>query len=211
MIAWISTDENGRICASTTDERFAIGMTQVEVDDDFDFTRQMDYVYKDGKLTCDNAYTNEQEPARAEHERKLKEDAQLQIAARMFVRTNSNTLTDKQALAVPLLFDEWSVGVEYEKDHIVRYNDELYRIGQNHTSQEQWIPGSTGTDALYSHIVIGEDGYEEWKRWDGVTGLYGLGQIVRDPDDGQLYKSRISNNTYGPPHDMPDYWELYVK
>lgn len=161
MIAWISTDENGRICASTTDERFAIGMTQVEVDDDFDFTRQMDYVYKDGKLTCDNAYTNEQESARAEHERKLKEDAQLQIAAHMFVRTNSNTLTDKQALAVPLLFDEWSVGVEYEKDHIVRYNDELYRIGQNHTSQEQWIPGSTGTDALYSHIVIGEDGYEE--------------------------------------------------
>lgn len=211
MIAWINTDENGRILASTTFEQFSQGMTQVELSDDFDFSKQMDYVYRDGEVVCDSAYTNEQEALVAEQERKTQEMSQLQIAARMFIRTNSDALTDEQAATVSLLFDEWAVGVEYKRGSVIRHDGELYRIGQDHTSQGQWVPGADGTDSLYSHIVIGNDGYEYWKQWDGVTGLYGQGQIVRDPDDGQLYKSKISNNTYGPPNEMPEYWELYAE
>lgn len=209
MIAWIKTDEDGRITASTTLEQYSKGMMQVDIPDDFDFSKQNDYIYKDGQLTCDNAFSTAQKNAQIEYERQIKENAQIQIAARMFVRVNSDILTDEQALTVPLLFDEWAVGVEYKKGSIVRHDDELYRIGQDHTSQEQWVPGAVGTDSLYSHITIGKDGYEDWKKWDGITGLYNQGQIVRDSDDGQLYKSKIPNNTYGPPHEMPDYWELY--
>lgn len=211
MIAWINTDEDGRITASTTFEEYSKGMMKVDIPDDFDFLKQNDYIYKDGKLTCDNAFSMAQENAQIEYERKTKENAQLQIAARMFVRTNATMLTDVQAAAISLLFEEWTVGVEYKKGSIIRYDDELYRIGQDHTSQEQWVPGAVGTESLYSHIVIGNDGYEDWKEWDGITGLYRNGQIVRDSDDGQLYKSKIPNNTYGPPHEMPDYWEPYIK
>lgn len=211
MIAWINTDEDGRITASTTFEEYSKGMMKVDIPDDFDFLKQNDYIYKDGKLACDNAFSMAQENAQIEYEHKIKEDAQLQIAARMFVRTNATMLTDVQAAAVSLLFEEWTVGVEYKKGSIIRYDDEIYRIGQGHTSQEQWVPGAVGTESLYSHIVIGNDGYEDWKEWDGITGLYRYGQIVRDSDDGQLYKSKIPNNTYGPPHEMPDYWEPYIK
>ena len=211
MIAWINTDEDGRITASTTFEEYSKGMMKVDIPDDFDFLKQSDYIYKDGRLTCNNAFSMAQENAQIEYERQIKEDAQIQIAARMFVRTNATMLTDAQAVAVSLLFDEWAVGVEYKRDFIIRYDDELYRIGQDHTSQEQWVPGAVGTESLYSHIVIGNDGYEDWKEWDGITGLYQYGQIVRDSDDGQLYKSKIPNNTYGPPHEMPDYWEPYIK
>ena len=50
MKAWIGTDENGRVNVSTTIEKYSTGMTEIEVDDDFDFGKQMDYVFKDGEL-----------------------------------------------------------------------------------------------------------------------------------------------------------------
>lgn len=164
MIVWISTDEDGRIVASTTYERFSTGMTQVELPEDFDFSKQLDYIYKDGKLTCDNYYTNGQNAALAAQKQREKEEAQMPAAVRMFVRANSDSFTDEQILAVSSLFEEWSVGVEYKRGQIIRHDDEVYRIGQDHTSQEQWVPGADGTTALYSHIVIDKEGYENWKQ-----------------------------------------------
>lgn len=176
MIAWINTDEDGRITASTTFEEYSKGMMKVDIPDDFDFLMQSDYIYKDGQLTYDNAFSMAQENAQIEYERKIKEDAQLKIAARMFIRANATMLTDVQAATVSLLFEKWTIGVEYKKGSIIRYDGELYRVGQDHTSQEQWVPGAVGTESLYSHIVIGNDGYEDWKEWDGITGLYQHGQ-----------------------------------
>lgn len=106
-------------------------------------------------------------------------------------------------------YPEWTVGFDYKKNWIIRYGEDLYRIGQDHTSQEQWVPGADGTTALYSKIDISEDGYETWQTYDGVSGTYAKDQIVRDPTDEQLYKSLIDNNVWGPPSEQPDYWELY--
>ena len=72
-------------------------------------------------------------------------------------------LTDKEALDCISLYPEWQIGFDYKQDWIIRHNDDLYRIGQDHTSQEQWVPGADGTTALYSKIVISEDGYETWQ------------------------------------------------
>lgn len=120
-------------------------------------------------------------------------------------------LTDKEASASKPLFPQWQVGFDYKKDWIISYNGELYRIGQDHTSQEQWTPGSEGTTALYSNITISEEGYETWKEYDGVSGTYAKDQIVIDPTDSQRYKSKIDNNVWGPPSEQPNYWELYIE
>ena len=106
-------------------------------------------------------------------------------------------------------YPEWQVGFDYKKDWIIRHGENLYRIGQDHTSQEQWVPGADGTTALYSKIEITEGGYEVWQEWDGVSGSYANGQIVQDPTDEQLYKSLIDNNVWGPPSKQPNYWDLY--
>lgn len=108
-------------------------------------------------------------------------------------------------------FMPWEPDFEYKKDWIVTYNDDLYRIGQDHTSQSNWIPGTAGTEALYSKIEITEEGYEVWKEWDGVSGIYAKDQIVKDPTDGQLYKSLIDNNVWGPPSTQPNWWQLYTE
>ena len=120
-------------------------------------------------------------------------------------------LADKEAISFQEFYPSWQVGFDYKKDWIIQYDGSLYRIGQDHTSQAQWIPGSEGTTALYSKISISEEGYEVWKEWDGVSGSYESGQIVEDPNDNQLYISKIDSNVWGPPSEQPDYWELYVE
>ena len=129
------------------------------------------------------------------------------VIAPIIMREN---LTNAEATQCASFYPDWKVGFDYKKNWIIRYGDDIYRIGQDHTSQEQWVPGETGTEALYSKIEI-EGDYEVWKAWDGVSGSYSKDQIVKDPTDDQLYRSKIDSNVWGPPSEQPDYWELYVE
>lgn len=203
---YVMLDENGRICATTDTKEYAEGMIEFDLPEDFDYSHQEDYRIEGGELVKDPVPLSDEEKKVNEE---IERQKQLQIAAIMFVHESAPDLTDEQVLSIPLLFDEWTVCKEYKKDYIVRHNGELYRIGQDHTSQEQWKPGDSGVTALYSHITITGEGYEVWKPWDGVSGIYAEGQIVEDPDDGQLYKSKIPNNVWGPPSQQHMYWELY--
>lgn len=118
-------------------------------------------------------------------------------------------LTDAEALSCSGMYPEWTIGFDYKKDWIISFENQLYRIGQDHTSQEQWKPGETGTESLYSAISFSGE-YEVWKEWDGISGSYAINQIVKDPNDGKLYKSKVPNNVWGPPNTQPDYWEEYT-
>lgn len=207
MKRYVFTNSDNRICTTTESKEYTSDeYFEFDFPDDFDFFKQNDYLIKDGELVYDPAPIPDEVK---EFEEEKQRDAQLKIATTMFVNESAPSLTDEQALSIPLLFYEWRKDTDYVKDHIVRYEGELYRIGQNHTSQEQWKPGDEGTTALYSHIKITEEGYEVWKAWDGVSGIYSEGQIVEDPNDGQLYKSKIPNNVWGPPSEQPTYWDLY--
>lgn len=118
-------------------------------------------------------------------------------------------MSDMEAVKAKYFFPEWVPNFEYKQGWIISYNDSLFRIGQDHTSQDTWIPGEEGTGALYSKIELTEEGYEIWKEWDGVSGSYAKDQIVQDPNDGKLYKSLIENNVWGPPSEQPSFWALY--
>ena len=205
MYALLEKD-TGRICATTDREEYSEGMIEFDFPDDFDFGTQADYCIVNGELVHDPVPISEEQK---QYEEETKRQKQLQTATIMFVNESAPNFTDKQALELDLLFETWNVGMNCKKDHVVRYEGELYRIGQDHTAQEQYKPGDEGTTALYSHIKITEEGYEVWKAWDGVSGIYAKDQIVKDPEDGKLYKSKIPNNTWGPPHSTPDFWDLY--
>lgn len=107
-------------------------------------------------------------------------------------------------------YPEWVSGKDYKRNWIIQYNEKLYRVGLDHTSQPQWVPGADGTDSLYSQIEF-QNEYEVWQQYDGVSGVYAKDQIVVDPTDSQRYKSKIDNNVWGPPSEQPDYWELYIE
>lgn len=208
---YVELDDTGRISVTSQYQEYVSeDAIEFTFPDDFDFSLQHEYKIQNGELNHDPLPpTEEKIAAQAESQRQ----SQLQTAAELFVQTNSANLTDAQARTIPLLFKKWTVGETYYHKEIVRYDDgELYRIGQPEiTASEIYKPGDVGTEAIYSHISMDEEGYEVWKPWDGVSGIYQQDQIVRDPDDGQLYKSKIPNNVWGPPHSTPDYWTLYTE
>lgn len=205
---YVSLTKDGYIGATTPYEEYASeDMIEFDFPEDFDFDKQNQYKIKDGELVFDPPPMSEEEKAA---KTELIRQQQLQTASMLFVRANAKTLTNEQALSVSLLFDEWVKDKDYEEDQIIRHKGELYRIGQDHTSQEIYPPDAEGVTALYSHITIDEEtGYEEWKPWDGVSGIYQTDKPVIDPTDGQVYISKIPNNVYGPPSQQPLYWELY--
>lgn len=207
---YVSFTEDGRIGATTPYKEYAAeDMIEFDFPDDFDFTTQNQYRIQDGELIFDPPPMSEEEKA---YETEMIRQQQLKTASILFVRSNAKTLSNKDALSVSLLFEEWAKNTYYEKDQIIRHKGELYRVGQDHTSSETYPPSARGVTALYSHITINEEtGYEEWKPWDGVSGIYQTDQPVIDPNDGQVYISKIPNNTWGPPSQQPMYWELYKK
>lgn len=52
-MAWVKTDDTGRIFVSTTVEEYAIDMTPFDFPDDFDFSKQAEYRIVDGELIHD--------------------------------------------------------------------------------------------------------------------------------------------------------------
>lgn len=148
-------------------------------------------------------------------EQEMQRQSQIQLAIPMMVQSSSASIPDTQAITIPLLFKKWTPGETYTLHEIVRYevDGELYRIGQPEiTALNVYKPGDVGTESIYSHIEISEEGYEVWKEWDGISGIYKQGQVVQDPfDNNNLYISKIPNNTWGPPHEQPDLWDPYTK
>lgn len=205
---YVSVDENGRIGATTDMAEYAEGMEEFYFPEDFDFSTQNEYRIVDGELVHDPVPPSEEELAA---EKTAQRNAQALAAIPMMVQANSASLTDEQAVQIPLLFREWKVGETYTLKEIVYYPEdgELYRIGQPEiTASEVYKPGETGTQSIYSHIEISEEGYEVWKEWDGISGIYKQDQIVQDPyDNYNLYKSKIPNNTWGPPSQQPSFWD----
>ena len=73
----------------------------------------------------------------------MQEEEKLRIIMQQR-RTLENTILQKQdnktALKINLLYQSWQTEVKYTKDYKVQYNNKLYKVLQEHTSQENWKP-----------------------------------------------------------------------
>lgn len=141
---------------------------------------------------------------------KLQAAEQLRAVLQMFAQS----LPDEKAMEVATIYPKFKLGVLYKKDIIFSYGEnevgdpQLYRVNQEHTSSEQWIPGAEGTTALYTAIGLNESGYPIWSQPSGEHDAYDIGDIV--DYKGTLYRSKINGNTYSP-EVYPNGWEIYVE
>jgi hypothetical protein len=132
-------------------------------------------------------------------------EATKEVQAISFVALSESGQIDAEvASAHSDMFEEWGIGINYKAGQIRKYEDKLYKIIQDHTSQTDWLPLNTPT--LYDPLVITESGYEEWKKPTGAHNAYNKGKIV--VYNGKLYKSLIDGNVYSP-DEYPSGWELY--
>ena len=203
---WAMTDDEGRICATTDVEEFAGGMEPFDFPEGFDFGSQSEWRIVDGELIHDPLPPTEEERAAAEEAERR---AQLEAAVPMLVRAAAPSMADAQLLTIPLLFDEWRAGRDYQAGEVLRHDGVMYRVAQAHTSQSQWEPGAAGTEPLYTPAPIDpETGYDVWQRPTGAHDAYGKGDRVLWPDaSGSVYESVIDGNVWAP-DEYPEGWEV---
>ena len=126
----------------------------------------------------------------------LTKEEQLENQRNLALTFFAETLSDAQALQVPMLFDEFDGnGVAYEVGKRVLYNDILYKVIQAHTSQAGWTP--VAAPSLFAKVINETiDGSIPEFEQPGSTNPYMKGDKVIF--NGKVYESLIDNNVYSP-------------
>lgn len=121
---------------------------------------------------------------------------------------NAVALTDEEALEVKDLYPEWDalIGQTLPKGYRLLYQGNLYNVLQEHTAQEQWVPG-TDTASLYAltGTNVPEEGEHAGTKEDPIP--YEQMMIIEKDkyyvQDGVLYVGIMDANT-GFPNDLKD-------
>ena len=117
----------------------------------------------------------------------------------------ASSLDDADALESVEFFPSWSGdGIQYEKGQRVRYDGELYRCEQSHTSQADWTPDAV--KALWT--VVAEPGeISVWVQPTGTQDAYRMYDKVYYPNKGDtIYISDVDNNVWSP---LTYGWSVY--
>lgn len=110
------------------------------------------------------------------------------------IETMAQNLNDETALDYKELFKNWSNSETYELGDKVRYEGNLYRCLNPHTSQETWTP--TDAPSLWARVLIeNPDVISEWVQPDS-TNPYMTGDKVSH--NGKTWICYIENNVWEP-------------
>lgn len=118
-------------------------------------------------------------------------EAEAIVAAMVKLRASA---TDEQALSVPVLYPAWRSGVEYVTGQRVLRGGVLYKVLQDHTSQDDWTPDAA--PSLFARVLIPDaTAIPEWEQPDS-TNPYMSGDKVSH--NGSTWVSTIDNNVWEP-------------
>ena len=118
----------------------------------------------------------------------MKEAEEIRKAINVFAENQ----TDETLIDNKVAFEFWRAGVPVTRKQILRFNDDLYRVNQDHTTQDDWTPDIT--PALYTKISLEE--YHEWVQPTGAHDAYNKGDKVSD--EGKHWISEMDGNIWKP-------------
>lgn len=119
---------------------------------------------------------------------------QLIRLRRIIEQAMSQIEDDAVAIEGTILFPEWKPEVAYVTGTRVKYNDVLYKVLQDHTSQETWTP--VDAPSLFAQVLIPDENViPEWVQPES-TNPYMKGDKVTF--EGAVYQSTIDNNVWAP-------------
>lgn len=119
------------------------------------------------------------------------EEAKTIIDALVTLR---NSATDEQALKASALYPKWKVDTAYKKGERVLYNDVLYKVLTDHTSQADWTPDVA--PSLFAKVLIPDENViPEWEQPES-TNPYAKGDKVTH--NGKTWQSTADNNVWEP-------------
>lgn len=115
---------------------------------------------------------------------------------RALLEKASESLSDEDALNAIEFYAKWDPGVSYAVGERVRYENDLYRCEQAHTSQDDWTPDLT--PALWTKVALPGE-IPVWKQPTGAQDAYMTGDKVKYPDEnGDVWVSIVDNNVWAP-------------
>ena len=126
----------------------------------------------------------------------LTKEEQLENQRNLALTFFAETLSDAQALQVPMLFDEFDGnGVAYEVGKRVMYNGVLYKVIQAHTSQADWTP--VAAPSLFAKVIneTVDGSIPEFEQPDSTNPYMKGDRVIFN---GKVYESLIDNNVYSP-------------
>ena len=110
-----------------------------------------------------------------------------------YIEVQAATLDDGTALDFPEVFPSWHAGTDYITGERVRFEGQLYRCVQTHTSHSVWTPSDT--PALWTPVA--EPGeIPEWRQPTGEQDAYALGDKVHH--NGATWQSDYNANVWEP-------------
>jgi len=118
----------------------------------------------------------------------MQEAQEIRKAIDTFAKNQSDeTLIDNKAA-----FPFWQPGIWVNTDEIYRFVDDIYRVIQPHTTQDDWTPDKV--PALFVKISV-----EEWPQWVQPTGAHdAYMKGAKVSDEGIHWISNKDNNVYKP-------------
>lgn len=111
---------------------------------------------------------------------------------RKFIEQMSENATDEEALNNIIAFPKWEVGKNYVVDERIRYEDVLYKVLQNHTSQADWTPDV----AVSLFVKVSIEEYPQWVQPTGSHDAYQKGDKVTHKE--KHWVSDVDSNTWEP-------------
>lgn len=142
-----------------------------------------------------------------EYQEKQAEQEALSLATKLMDELSYKTILDNaaetQALIMKPLYPQWEVNRGYKKGEYVNFENILYKVLQDHTSQSDWTPDKAVS--LYVNVVDPQDSYPPFKKPTGAHDAYSKGDGITFEE--KHYRSKIDGNVYSPA-ESPDSWEL---
>ena len=124
-------------------------------------------------------------------------------AVKKMLSTESEALSDEDALAVAAIFPTWisKVGLPVAVGERLWYDEKLYRVIQEHTVQAEWTPGIT--PALFTEVSI-----EEWPEIpENIPSENPWMKGDKGTWKGQHYICQMDNCVWNPDQ-YPAAWEI---
>ena len=134
----------------------------------------------------------------------LTKEEQLENQKNLALTFFAETLSDAQALQVPMLFDEFDGnGVAYEVGKRIMFEGVLYKVIQAHTSQAGWTP--VAAPSLFAKVINEtiDGSIPEFEQPDSTNPYMKGDRVIFN---GKVYESLIDNNVYSP-SDYPAGWK----
>ena len=116
--------------------------------------------------------------------------------SRMLIASQINSLAvdDSTALRMREFYPEWTSGTAYTVGYKVQYKGTLYKVLQDHTSQETWTPDAA--PSMFAKVLIPDENIiPEWEQPES-TNAYSKGDKVTHK--GKTWVSDVDSNVWEP-------------